>query len=336
MPKRKFSKKRAPARKPLKKRSYKKRAVTKRTSRYRRSVPRYLELAHFKPKQKTVRFTWAKEWYIVPKLYSSPTGAPATVIKARPGFLMQFRANSICSIGCIKYDGSVDSITNKCWDEQNDIAFTIPSGPISTMTQPPGYGRYMSDYRHFTVVGSTIDVTAQPNGLSNSTGAEKYLPSVLTVIKTGNSHAVIPADQDGYDINTPADMSRLQRLPYKQTAAIQYLDGTKAVGGRVSQTYSAKKFEGITDIKDNNQFRGLMGMPAGSSGLGPTNPINPQNPSEMSYFSVVYGTRMDGRKNYDGVLPDEALAVPVTLRVRMSYIVKLTEPTWTGAHLRTS
>lgn len=328
MPAKRGYTKRRPARRPLKKRSYKKRTTVAK-SKYRLQTPRYLELAHFKAKAKTVKFTWAREWIIKPQLHQ-----PAS-ISVRPSFMVQFRCNSICNIGTAStLSQAVIVLANNCWDGTSEIKFVDGNDSLQNTTQPPGYKRYYGDYRHFTVLGSKIDVTAQPTGIDNTTGAEVYLPSQLMVCKTGAKNGVLPAVQTGYAAATPMDMSKLQKLPYKKSAHVALIDGTKSVGGRVSMTYSTKKFEGINDVKDNDQFKGNMGMPAGTAGGGggPLTVVNPSNPSEGSFFSVIYGTRIDGRAQYSNAqMPATAVAPPVTLRVRMSYIVRLTEPTFVGA-----
>lgn len=307
-----------------------KRKVTKRRTRvrrapYRRSIPRMLSLATYKPKTKTIRFQWEKEYLIQPTTHL--VGSVGLCL----GTYFQFRTNSICNIGSVTYrTGTTQVVTNKCWDGNDDIAYVQGNGTQATTTQAPGFEQHQNDYRHFTVLGSRISATAEPVGSYQTDAAEGmklgYRPAQLMIIKSGTSMAIHESNSNLPGATAPADCSVLAKLPYVKQAAVQLVDGIKATGARLSMGYSARKFEGVKDVQDNSQLKGFMGR-SDDADMGTGTASNPLNPAEGSYFTVLYGSRIDGGGQVAGWSNDIKLP-PVLLKIKMSYIVKLTEPTY--------
>jgi len=99
-------------------------------------------------------------------------------------------------------------------------------------------------------------------------------------------------------------------LPYTKRASIIQDPGVS--GKRLYQFYSAKKFEGVNDVLDNSNLRGRMGTGA--------------VPNETAFYNV-------------GIVPTIANVLGGTtntripqglMRIKLEYIVKLTEPTLTN------
>lgn len=208
------------------------------------------------------------------------------------------RANSIYDI--LYQNGSLNQPS--VWNAQ-DPAYNPTHGLVCNAD---GYAEWNERFQHFTVLGSKIQVTYQPiQAGHDSTGLTAYTPSTLFITLAGHP------DQ----ITTTTPMREIVKLPYLKRGQVM-ANSVDASGVRLYSFYSAKKFEGVKDVMDNAKLKGSF-----------ANVINtPHQPVESSFFNI-------------GIVPTQyqnlgQSSVPVQpqgiMRVKVEYIVKLTEPTDTN------
>lgn len=211
---------------------------------------------------------------------------------------LSIRANSIYDI--LYQNGKLNQANT--WNAQ-DPEYNPSSGLV---VNADGYSDWNERFQHFTVLGSKIQVTYQPNtGGHVADGTSSRVPSTLYITLSG-----VP---DQVTQNTP--MRSIAKLPYLKRAQVM-ANNEDASGVRLYSFYSARKFEGVKDPADNSQLKGNF-----SNALQ-----SPSEPHEKSYFNV-------------GLVPTAyqnvgSTGVPVApggiMRVKVEYIVKLTEPTDTN------
>lgn len=157
--------------------------------------------------------------------------------------------------------------------------------PNSTGTghQPYAHDQWAILYNHYVVLGSKITVHAS---VSNTTGQYQ-----------ANGIVGIHLDDDGtLPGTTTQEMMELPRTKYSRVN----LSSVSNKGVRVSKNYSARRFHGIKDVKDNiNRIGAAVGA----------------NPTEQAYFVIWYGST-------DSAEDSTSLA----LAVQIDYIIQYTEP----------
>ncbi len=176
----------------------------------------------------------------------------------------------------------------------DEVISQVPTayGPGVDNVVADGYTEWTNRYQHFTVFGSKISVTCQPYGNVKGT------PGLVVLNLSGVAGGVSNVTTAG----------QLNILPYTKRGQL-YNNGANSTGSRLYNTYSTKKYEGVKDVDDNSQLRGRFGNDFGSPGP----------PGEQSFHNLWIGP----------VLPTatEALS-PQVLRLKVEYIVKLSEPTF--------
>lgn len=259
---------------------------------YRNSVPRTLQIATRRNTKQVLRFV-SNQCYDV-----TPGGSVGGV----ENVFLRFRANSIYDI--MQANGSLNAPTT--WNPQDNTKY----GPSVTTINAEGFDDWKDRYAQFTVIGSKIQVTYEPYGISS--GSNAAVPATVYVNLAGNPSM----------ISTGTEMSAINELPYTKRASIVPSQTHSTSSGLISSSYrgnggvrlyhhySAKKFEGVTDVADNDQLKGAM-LSA------------PQSPQEQSFFTV-------GLRN---TIPTTAAADRMPrgiMRVKIEYITLLTEPTSTN------
>lgn len=166
------------------------------------------------------------------------------------------------------------------------------------ITNVESYDNWKSRFQHFCVLGSKLSLTYSPIG---TLAGE---PSTLYCGVAGVSN----------QISVSTTMDTISKLPYYKRA--QILGSSTqgfGVGKRLYQFYSAKKFEGVKDVIDNQQLRGRFE----NSNTGDTY----LPPGEQSFFNfgIVNTVANPGSAPSPGIM-----------RARVEYIVKLSEPTNTN------
>ena len=218
---------------------------------------------------------------------------------------LKFRANSIYDIN-VGQSGNGSINAPNTWKPQSSTY-----GPSQNTINATGFSEWAPRYAHFCVVGSRIQVTYEPYGISGGAGL-KQIPATVYVNLAGNTS----------QIGTGTEMSTISELPYTKRASIIPSQTNSIQSGALStstfgngsvrlfQHYSAKRFEGVHDIADNDQLKGGM-------------LTDPSVPNEGSFYTVGI------RNTIPSTNPNDRVAQGI-MRVKIEYITMLTEPTSTN------
>lgn len=158
-------------------------------------------------------------------------------------------------------------------------------------------------YKKFMVLGSKIDVNAIAS--ADTTAATKYVNNY--------SIGIHKCTTGGDDVKSTTTLPQIQKMPYTRLrngtgAAVAAATGTTTQGIRLSDTYSAKKWEGVTNVKDNEKLQSSVSQTAPGYTA----------PSEGGKFQVFLASRepLSNDKQVPGQL----------VRVKVEYIALLTDP----------
>ena len=233
------------------------------------------------------------------------TVRPGGSVGGMENVFLRIRANSIYDI--MQQNGGLNAPNT--WNPQDPVKY----GPSVQVTNADGWDEWYQRYFHFTVVGSKITVTFEPTGINNASAtATNAVPCAVYIVKGGANTS----------ISTGTEMSAINKLPYLKKAHITPQNSTFGTAGSatyrsttqsgvsMSMGYSAKRFEGVKDVRDNEQLKGAMGG-------------NPAIPTENSYFTV-------GLRNIiaSGAATDSMISGVMSIKVE--YITLLSEPTTTN------
>lgn len=262
---------------------------------YRNSIPRTLQIATRRNTKQVLRFVSNQCFDVTP---GGSVGGVENVF-------LKFRANSI-------YDINVGNTGNGALNAPSTWAAQDPSvyGPSQATINAEGFSDWQDRYSHFTVLGSKIQVTYEPYGISS--GSNNAVPATVYVNLAGNTS----------QISTGTEMSEINKLPYTKRASIVPSKTHSTSSGLISSSfrgnggvrlfhyYSTKSFEGVTNVNDNEQLRGAM-------------LASPGVPDEGSFFTVGL------RNTIPTTAPADRMPRGI-LRVKIEYITLLTEPTSTN------
>lgn len=146
--------------------------------------------------------------------------------------------------------------------------------------QPLGYDEWAAFYDHYTVLGSKINV--------------KFIPSTITPV-TGSAIVSI-STQDDFVTSGVIGTQLIERAASRWGI----MTGADAKGYKsLTQTFSSKKFFGVSDVDDNIAKLGAATL---------------TNPSEQAFFHVSAGA-VDNSSN-----PSSITAI-----IQIDYILKFTE-----------
>lgn len=253
---------------------------------YHPKIPRTLQVATRRPNSQMLRFVKNLTYQVNSQAMTE-------------NIFLTIRANSIYDIL-----GANNGSQNQpgTWVAQSSNY--NPGGGL--VVNADGYDQWNERFIHFTVLGSKIQVTYQPiQSAHDGTGKSVTAPTTLYITLAGHSGQI--------GITTP--MSAIAGLPYLKRAQIMG-NNVDSSGARLWSFYSARKFEGVHDVMDNEKLKGTF-----------SNVItSPHQPQEQTYFNV-------------GLVPSVQQTLGVTtqpkipagvFRVKVEYIVKLTEPTNTN------
>lgn len=222
---------------------------------------------------------------------------PGGTVGGMENVFLNFRANSIYNI--------LDANSNAA----GTFVSQAPSdyGP-SVNTNATGWHEWDQRYAHFTVLGSRLQCTFEPTNVAVGTNA---VPATFYIaLMSGNQVAQITAGKEMSFINKLPYTKRASISPTHESSILTYKSsGYSGVQGvRLDLNYSAKKFAGVHDVTDNDQLKGGF---------------NGSQPNHQDHFIV-------GLRN---TIPSGAAADRMPegiLRIKLQYIVKLTEPTLTN------
>ncbi|AXH77522.1 MAG: putative capsid protein [Circoviridae sp.] len=206
---------------------------------------------------------------------------------------LTIRANSIYDI--LSQNGGQNQPGT--WNAQNNLAY----GTGVNVVNAEGWNEWSPRFQHFTVMGSKCQVSFEPISVGyNAQGSSRFEPATLYCNLSGVSGAV----------TTTTACKDVISKPY--TSRTQILASNARSGKRLYGFYSAKKFEGVKDVMDNSNLRGRLGTGA--------------VPNEGSFFTVGIVPTV---ANALGAQPTNPLPNGI-MRVKMEYIVKLSEPSLTN------
>ena len=263
---------------------------------YRNSIPRTLQVATRRNTKQMLRF-------VSNQVYKVVAGGD---VGGTENTFLKFRANSI-------YDINIGNSGNGSLNPANTWLPQDPSkyGPSQATVNAEGFSDWQARYSHFTVVGSRIQATFEPFGIPSGAGL-KQVPTTVYINLAGNTS----------QISTGTEMSTISELPYTKRAGIIPSQTNSIQTGALSTSnfgnggvrlfshYSAKKFEGVHDVADNDQLRGNM-------------LTDPAVPQEGSFFTVGL------RNTIPTTSADDRMPQGI-MRVKIEYITLLTEPTSTN------
>lgn len=277
------------------KRRVKRRPRRRAASAYRLSVPRTIQNATHRNKSQMLKFSKNMVYKI----------RPGGTVGGMENCFLQFRANSIYNI----FANNGASNAGGTWSSQDATAY----GPLVPLVNADGYSDWSNRYFHSTVVGSKITVTFEPTGIDSALAtATNAVPCTLYIIKSGSDAS----------IGTGTEMATINALPYTKKAHITPQSSTFGTAGsatyrstnqqgcRLSMGYSAKSFEGVTSVLDNDQLKGQMGAA-------------PAIPADVSFFTVGLRNMFPSGAAVDAMISG-------VLNVKIEYTAILTEPTITN------
>jgi hypothetical protein len=260
------------------------RATGNTNKKYHSKIPRTLQIATRRNNSQMLRFVKNLTYEINPQ----------TLVE---NIYLQIRANSIYDI--MVNDGSQNQPST--WQAQ-DPAYSPGAGVVNA----DGYNDWHERFQQFCVLGSKIQVTFQPSQAAHDAqGRSVIAPTTAYITLSGALNQIGPLTA----------MKDIVKLPYMKRAQIMG-NNVDSSGIRLHQFYSAKRFEGVKDVLDNNQLKGHFSNDSS----------NPAQPNEKSYYNI-------------GLVPTTATSLGGTghrpqpqgiFRVKVEYIVKLTEPTNTN------
>lgn len=239
---------------------------------YRNLVPRTLQIATRRNFNQRLKFVVNQTYQVDPgTLQGTETNG------------ITFRANSIYDIRP-DYYGTPNTFT-----AQDPTKYGI----AMTNLVADGWNEWTDRYQHFSVLGSKIQAVFEPYG----TGEDQGQPGMLAITLSGVNGTV----------SATTDSAAINKLPYTRRGHV-FGACNQNRGTRLYQFYSAKKFEGVKDVLDNQQLRGRFANTNGQA----------VGPSELSFFDVSLSKLNPavGQQMPKGILT-----------IKIEYIVNCTEPT---------
>lgn len=160
-------------------------------------------------------------------------------------------------------------------------------------------------YRKFMVLGSKIDV---------NTIASAPLGDLQTLYVNNYAVGIHKCTTGADDVKQTTQLPEIQKMPYTRlrnlTGALssQVTSPMVPQGGRVSDTYSAKKWEGVINVKDNTKLQSSVATSAPGY-------VAPEEGGKFQLFFASREPKSTGKQ------------VPAQLvRVKIEYITLLTDP----------
>ena len=255
-----------------------------------------MQIATRRPQKQLLRFVSNQTYHV----------RPGGSVGAVENCYLQFRANSIYDI-CDGNNGNGSLNQPSTWIPQDSTIY----GPSLTEINAEGFEDWRARFSHFTVIGSKISVSYEPYGIQGEQNAVQ-VPTTVYVNLAGNQSQIGPGTQ----------MSAINKLPYTKRASIVPSQTNSTTSGLLSTStfgnagvrlysfYSAKKFEGISDVMDNEQLKGAM-------------LASPAAPQEQAFFTVGL------RNTIPSVAAGDRMPQGI-MRIRLEYITMLTEPSSTN------
>lgn len=260
---------------------------------YHAKVPRTLQIATRRDHSKMLRFVCNYTFLLHPQ---SNAAGPECMY-------LQLRANSIVDTMAGTYGNGSYNIAGT-WESQDPAIY----GDSQNDVPAQGVAQWEQRFQHFTVLGSRIQATCQTIKSSESTSEE--IPGTFFINLSGYRDAITKTKQ----------AAEIMDLPYTKRARIisavgnnTFSSSSTVPGARLFSHYSAKKFEGVSDVLDNSNMKGHFENTVGNQTV----------PVEQSYFNI-------GLVNTMPYTVGSPTLQNQLVTVKVEYITKLTEPTMTN------
>lgn len=219
---------------------------------YRLQNARIISQPTLKPQSAVQKLVYYNTFFADNKLSAATT-------PAQQNLMFQIQLNSMFPFGSNWNAAIGNNILNP------NTVITAVGG--TNPTELPGFSdgyNLKNQYAKYLIRGSKTTITANPmvetNGVSN--------PAVLYAVK----HT-----QQASGLTTNSTYSTLQKLPNRVVRNIRQIGPyNSGVGGKIVVYHSVRKFNNVSDLKDNSQFYGSTGG-AGQSAT---------EPSEKDYLTI--------------------------------------------------
>ncbi|AXQ66189.1 MAG: putative capsid protein [Circoviridae sp.] len=258
----------------MKSRYFKKSSVS---GNYRKSKPRTLQIATRRNPNQVLRFVVNQTYYL-----------DGTAAAKGETAVLCFRANSI-------YNSHLPtSAIAGQWLSQDPTKYSNLIAD-NVVQSADGYSEWKDRYQHFCVLGSKIQSTFEPSTTGQASVHFHHLSGIVNTITK---------DTEMKDIN---------KLPYIFRNSIMATTVQRGnTGSRMSQQYSAKKFEGVSNVNDNSNLRGSFATASSPQG---------SPPGEQSFFYVGVAPTTQKPATSPNQTPSGVV------RIKIEYICMLKEPT---------
>ena len=272
-------------------RSYKRRRTMKRgrargkSRMYGNKRPKAIQRATNVPKSAMIKFVIDKTFVY------QPPAAPAGSDPVKTG---------VIEISCNNLIQPINTGTSAgTWTVQSGTATDSVEGLTDWVGGAGGR------YKKYMVLGAKIDVNSVAS-TGTGTAGSSYVNNYAIGI-----HKCTSGDSD---ITETVQLPAIQKMAYTRLrnatgAAVGAGTGATYQGVRLSDTYSAKKWEGVSDVKDNANLQ---------STLDSTSPHNPVAPAQGGKFQLFIASREP--------MSTTKVVPPQLVRVKCEYIALLTEP----------
>lgn len=254
---------------------------------YRNRIPRTLQIATRRNKSQVLKFVKNMTFELNPQ----------TTVSAENAFL-KIRANSIHDILPASLN-QAGTWTASDPDYQSDGRVVNADG----WDEWCGGGTALARYKHFTVLGSKISVNFRPHKTPSGAGNDSE--------SVGHLYTVLTAEPASSTVINPTTRSyQIDKLPYHSKAIVLPSSDFASSGARLYKFYSARKFEGVRNVQDNDKLQGSTEDPT------------PSGPFEQSTYFVGMVNLKPGIGSGDSEDPPRGV-----LQIRVEYITLLQEPT---------
>lgn len=289
---------------------YKKRRTAKRSTRtkYRGRVPRMIQPSTYKHKEAIVSFDYENEFHVVPTGFANSNAgdmmAWLSVMANCPNDVLHDNQDGTANQGTIPHAGF-------------NIQNTGPPTQIGGQTTVKDWYQWSGRYRHFCVIGSKIQVTANPIAHPSAVDGvtrDGTWPWIMHLYKTGGTTGgEFPGVTGDTSNETIGNKPYCKRTKISGTSTTSGAGPSK--GGYLSMGYSARSFEGVANVRDNGDLKGTIGSST-AAGLIPV---------EKTRFVICLKNAITAPTTGNWIQPCDLM-----LKFKVTYTVRFGEPVTTS------
>jgi hypothetical protein len=206
---------------------------------YGNKRPKRIQRATAVPKSALISFVTDKTFLYTPEALPSGTDPLSTGI-------LQVSCNNLIT----PMLGDVGT-----WTAQEGTAGDAVEGLDDWLQHAPGGADGAGRYQTYTVLGAKCDINSIASHAGGTAPTGGYVNNYCVGIHKNSN--------DLSDVTAATQLPTIAKFPYTRirnlTGALSGSgSGGVPQGGRLSDTYSAKKWEGVTDVKDNAQLHSTV------------------------------------------------------------------------------